>query len=89
MLLGEEYAAEKKADTFTALRPFLGFGSEPEKRYQEEAAAPRKPTGTVKSDVFHLRKRWREVIFDLVAVTIDNDSPEEIKAELSELLGCV
>ena len=48
-----------------------------------------KPLGTVKNDVFRLRKRWREIIFELVSMTIADDSPEEIKAELSELLGCV
>ena len=88
-LLGEEYNAQKKGGTFTALRPFLGFGPDPEKRYEEIATALGKPLGTVKNEVFRLRKRWREIIFDLVSMTIASESPEEIKAELAELLGCV
>ncbi len=88
-LLGAEYGAQGKADTFTALRPFLGFGPDAERRYEEVAATLARPLGTVKSDVFRLRKRWREIIFEQVSATIADDSPEEIKGELAELLGCV
>lgn len=84
-----EFTAAGKAETFKALRPFLGFGSEPEKRYEDIAAALETPIGTLKNQVFRLRERWRELLFQQVAETLDDPTPEEIKAELMELLGCV
>jgi RNA polymerase sigma-70 factor (ECF subfamily) len=89
VLLGEEFAAEGKADIFTALRPFLGFGPDPEKRYEEVAVTLGQPLGTVKNHVFRLRKRWRKIIFEQVSMTLAEATPEEIRGELSELLGCV
>ena len=47
------------------------------------------PVGTLKNQVFRLRERWRELLFAQVAATLENPTPEEIKAELSELLGAV
>ncbi|MEO6753431.1 MAG: sigma factor [Chthoniobacteraceae bacterium] len=88
-ILGEEFTAQGKAGIFTALRPFLGFGAEPERRYEEVAPALGMPLGTVKNLVFRLRKRWREIIFEEVAMTLDDATPEEIKGELAELLSCV
>ena len=88
-LLGEEQAASGKAELFAALRPFLGFSSEPEKRYDELAPALGIPIGTLKNHVFRLRTRWRDLLFEQVAATLDNPTPEEIKAELAELLGGV
>jgi RNA polymerase sigma-70 factor (ECF subfamily) len=88
-LLGNEFSAQGKKELFTALRPFLGFGPEPEKRYEEIAPALDMPLGTVKNHVFRLRQRWREIIFEEVAMTLDNATPEEIKAELAELISWV
>jgi len=82
--LRTEFEALGKSETFEALRPFLGFGADPGKRYED-----RMPMGTLKNQVFRLRERWRELIFDQVAATLDNPTPGEIKAELTELLGCV
>lgn len=88
-LLREEFAASGKAALFDALRPFLGFGPEPEKQYEELSASLGLPTGTLKNHVFRLRQRWRELIFEQVAMTLDEPTPEDIKGELSELLACV
>jgi hypothetical protein len=71
------------------LRPFLGFGSDPAQRYEEIAAAMRTPVGTLKNQVFRRRKRWRELRFEQVAMTLDDPTPEEIKGEPTELLSCV
>jgi DNA-directed RNA polymerase specialized sigma24 family protein len=87
--LREEFEATGKLETFEALRPFLGFGSDPGKRYEDIAAALRVPMGTLKNQVFRLRERWRELLFEQVAATLDKPTPEEIKGELMELLGCV
>ncbi len=88
-LLREEFAAAGKAALFDALRPFLGFGAEPEKQYEELSASLGLPMGTLKNHAFRLRQRWRELIFEQVAMTLDEPTSEDIKGELSELLACV
>lgn len=88
-LLGEEYHRQGKTEIFVALRPFLGFGPDPEKLYEEVAAQLKMPLGTLKNHVFRMRERWRELIFEQVAVTLTEATPTEIKGELAELLACV
>jgi RNA polymerase sigma-70 factor (ECF subfamily) len=88
-LLREEFTAQGKAELFAALRPFLGFGPEAGRRYEELAPALGIPIGTLKNHVFRLRQRWRELLFEQVAMTLEDPTPEEIKAELAELLGAV
>jgi DNA-directed RNA polymerase specialized sigma24 family protein len=87
--LREEFTASGKGETFKALRPFLGFGPEPEKRYEDVSRTLGVPVGTLKNQVFRLRERWRELLFDEVRATLDEPSPEEIKEELKELLASV
>jgi DNA-directed RNA polymerase specialized sigma24 family protein len=88
-LLAEEFAAQGKAELFETLRPFLGFGADPAQRYEEIAAEMGAPVGTLKNQVFRLRKRWRELLFEQVALTLEEPTPDEIRGELSELLSCV
>ncbi len=87
--LRAEWTAQEKAGLFAALRPFLGFGPEPEARYEEVCASLGMPLGTLKNHIFRLRQRWRELLFEQVSDTLDDPTEEAIKAELSELLGCV
>ena len=88
-LLGEEFTAKGKTEVFEALRPFLGFGAGPERRYEEIAATLGIAVGTLKNQVFRLRARWRELLFEQVALTLDDPTPEAIKGELMELLAYV
>lgn len=88
-LLRSEYADRGQAELFLHLRPFLGFGSDPEKHYEEIAAQLDVPVGTLKNRVFRMRERWRELLFEQVARTLDDPTPDDIKGELAELLGCV
>jgi DNA-directed RNA polymerase specialized sigma24 family protein len=88
-LLGEKYAAQGKTEVFAALRPFLGFGADPEKSYLEISATTGLTVGTLKSEVFRLRQRWRDLLMEQVGRTLDEPSPEEIKEELRALLGSV
>ncbi len=88
-LVREKYANQGKTEVFEALRPFLGFGVEPEKDYQQVATALGLAVGTVKSEVFRLRHRWRDLLFEEVGRTLDNPTPDDIKAELRELIGAV
>ena len=88
-LLGEEFTTAGKPEVFTALRPFLGFGPESEKRYDEIADTLGIAVGTLKNQVFRMRERWRELLFEQVAITLNNPTQEEIQDELKELLSCV
>lgn len=88
-LLRWEYANAGHGAQFELLRPFLGFGPDPEMRYEEIAASSGTPVATLKTRVFRLRQRWREILFEQVAATLDTPSEQEIKAELGELLTCV
>lgn len=85
--LAKEY--QNKGKLFTELRPFLGFGPEPEKSYEKISEELGIPEGTLKSQVHRLRDRWRELLFEQVGMTLDNPSTENIRSELQELLGSV
>jgi len=88
-MLAEEYGTEGKADLFAALRPFLGFGTGAMKSYEVLSPELGMPIGTLKNHVFRMRERWRALLMEQVAATLDDPTPEEIRAELSELIGCV
>ena len=85
--LRQEYEAAGKAKTFEALRPFLGFTAAPESSYEDLAATLGVPEGTLKNQVFRLRERWKKLLFELVADTLNGPTEEEIRAELQELQG--
>src|SRR4051812_2238479 len=87
--LHQEFADQGKAELFEALRLFLGFGSSAGGSYEEFSARLDMPLGTLKSHVFRLRQRWRDLLFQQVALTLHDPTPEQIKAELAELLGCI
>lgn len=87
--IAAEYAAEGKAELFAALRPFLGFGKGAAKSYEELVAELGVPIGTLKNHVFRMRERWRKLLLDQVAATLEEPTEEEVRAELSELIGCV
>jgi RNA polymerase sigma-70 factor (ECF subfamily) len=85
--LEAEYEAQDRAALFAALRPFLGFGTGAVKTYKELVAELGMPLGTLQNHVFRMRERWQELLFARVAETLDEPTPEEIRAELSELIG--
>lgn len=87
--LEREYADAGTGELFIALRPFLGFGPDPAHRYEELSKRLAMPVGTLKNRVFRMRERWRSILFEEVAATLENPTEEDIKAELAELLGCV
>ena len=88
--LGELYATEGKEALFLALRPFLGVGAVgPQPSIEALSAQLAMPAGTVKSHVSRLRERWREVLLESVAATLDEPTSDDIKGELAELLECL
>lgn len=87
--LRAQYAAEERAALFETLRPFLGFSSDGEQNYESVAAALGLKLNTVKSHIHRLREQWRDLVKQQVAATLDEPTPENIKAELAELIACV
>ncbi|MEQ1853358.1 MAG: sigma-70 family RNA polymerase sigma factor [Chthoniobacteraceae bacterium] len=87
--LEAEYAAQDKAALFEKLRPFLGFTASVEENYQATADALGMKLNTVKSHIRRLREQWRDLLMQQVAATLDDPTPETIKAELAELIACV
>lgn len=83
------YHNEGKGDLFTALSPFLGFSQSTEPNYQTTADQLGLNLNTLKSHIRRLRERWKDEVMAQVAATLDDPTPEEIKAELRELTGCV
>jgi len=88
-VLEQEYSADGKRELFAALRPCLGFTKEKTPNYADLATRLGCTESTVKSHVFRLRQRWREILFRQVSVTLDDPTSDEIKGELGELLECV
>jgi len=87
--LQAEYAAQNKGALFAKLRPFLGFTASVEENYQATATALGMKLNTVKSHIRRLREQWRDLLMQQVAATLDDPTPEAIKAELAELIACV
>lgn len=88
-VLEQEYSADGKRELFTALRPCLGFTKEKAPNYAELAERLACSEGAVKTQVFRLRQRWREILFQQVSITLDDPTSNAIKDELGELLECV
>lgn len=88
-VLEQEYSADGKRGLFAVLRPCLGFMREKAPNYAEIAIRLGCGESTVKSHVFRLRQRWREILFEQVSLTLDDPTSDEIKGELAELIGCV
>jgi RNA polymerase sigma factor (sigma-70 family) len=88
-LLRAEFQTDGKESLFDALRPSLGFGASQDESYEQIASTLGMPVGTLKSHVYRLRERWRELLFEQVAATLDHPTADEIKAELAELMECL
>jgi DNA-directed RNA polymerase specialized sigma24 family protein len=88
-LLRAEYSTPEKAEVFEALRPFLGFGADSGEGCENISARLGIPVGTLQNQVFRMRGRWRELLFEQVSLTLAEPTKENIQDELFELLGSV
>ncbi|MFN0075261.1 MAG: hypothetical protein ACKVY0_02180 [Prosthecobacter sp.] len=83
--LRADYTQRGHDDLFKALAPFITGGSD-----QTLAALALKldrPEGTLKSDISRLRTRCQNLIREQIATTLDDPTPENITAELRELMS--
>jgi RNA polymerase sigma-70 factor (ECF subfamily) len=83
--LQDLYERRREGALFSVLSHYIDPRSQPP--ISELAAKLARPEGTIKSDVSRLRGRWRDIIRDHIAATLDHPSPEEVDAELKELMG--
>ncbi|MBK8038458.1 MAG: RNA polymerase subunit sigma-24 [Verrucomicrobiaceae bacterium] len=83
--LREDYAKRGQAALFAALAPFItGKG---DASLAELSSKLDRPEGTLKSDISRLRARCQNLIREQVAATLDDPTPENITAELKELMS--
>ncbi len=88
-ILEQEYSTDGKRELFSALRPSLGFSKDKAPNYADLAARLGSTETAMRTQVFRLRQRWREILFQQVSLTLDDPTSDEIKGELAELLECV
>lgn len=83
-----ERAAAGHGAEVAVLRPFLSLtvsGS----TYEETARQLGWTLNAVRVAVFRLRARYRELLLDLVAATLDDENPSTVEAEMRELLAAL
>lgn len=83
--LGTDYTERGQGELFTALAPYItGHGSA---SLAELSAHLGRPEGTLKSDISRLRTRCQALIREQVAATLDDPTPENVTAELRDLMA--
>ena len=84
--LGQEYELKGKADFFNACRPLLGIGAEGNEDYARIARALGMKEGALRVATSRLRLRFREVLFAVIAATLDQPSDNDVRAEIGVLM---
>jgi RNA polymerase sigma factor (sigma-70 family) len=80
------YTGEGKGAVFAVLKEVLGQkGGGP--RYQDLAAQLGMSEGAIKVAVHRLRKRYRRLLKEEIARTLDDESPEAVEEEIRFLFG--
>ena len=80
------YLAEGKPEVFAALRDVIG-GRRGDADYVELADGLGMTEGATRVAVHRLRKRYRRLLKEEIALTLDDDSPEAVEEEIRYLFG--
>lgn len=80
------YSGEGKGEVFAALKGVLGRGGGGP-RYQDLAAELRMSEGAIKVAVHRLRKRYRRLMKEEIAITLGDESEEAVEEEIRYLFG--
>lgn len=83
--LHDDYARRGNGALFNELAPYITGNAEGSLAGLSSRLG--RPEGTLKSDISRLRARCQQLIREQVATTLDNPTPEEVTAELRELMG--
>jgi RNA polymerase sigma-70 factor (ECF subfamily) len=84
--LRQEHEQAGKLKLFDELKPFLA-GDGPAVRYAQAAEALRLSSGAVKVAVHRLRRRYRELVHEEIARTVDD--PALVEAEIRDLFAAL
>lgn len=84
--LEAEYSQGGKTSLFAACRPFLSVEADGNDDYACIAQQLGMKEGAVRVTVHRLRQRFREVIFAVVAETLDTPSEANVRAEIGMLM---
>jgi RNA polymerase sigma-70 factor (ECF subfamily) len=84
--LRQEHEQAGKRELFELLKPFLA-GDGPALRYSQTAEQLRMSTGAVKVAVHRLRGRYRELVHEEIARTVDD--PALVEAEIRNLFSAL
>ena len=87
--LEAERAAAGHGAEVAVLRPFLSLTVSGAATYGEAAKQLGWTPNAVRVAVFRLRARYRELLLDLVAATLDDENPSTIEAEMRDLLAAL
>jgi RNA polymerase sigma-70 factor (ECF subfamily) len=87
-LEAERTAAGHGAEV-AVLRPFLSLTVAGAATYEEAAEKLGWTPNAVRVAVFRLRARYRELLLDRVAATLDDENPSTVEAEMRELLAAL
>ncbi len=71
------------------LRPFLSLTVSGAATYDEAAKQLGWTPNAARVAVFRLRARYRELLLDLVAATLDDENPSTVEAEMREVLAAL
>ena len=83
--LKQDYTKRGQADLFATLAPFIT--AQRAEGLAALAAKLGRPEGTLKSDLSRMRARCQNLIREQIATTLDVPTPQNIDAELKELMG--
>ena len=81
------YTGEGKAEVFAALKGVLGHLDRSGPSHQELAAQLGMSEGAVRVAVHRLRKRYRRILKEEIAQTLDDESEEAVEDELRYIFG--
>jgi RNA polymerase sigma-70 factor (ECF subfamily) len=84
--LRQEHARAGKLKLFEQLKPFLA-GDGPALRYAQAADALHLSSGAIKVAVHRLRRRYRELVHEEIARTVDD--PSLVEAEIRDLFAAL
>ena len=88
-LLESERASAGHGAEVEVLRPFLSLTVSGAATYADAATRLGWTVNAARVAVFRLRTRYREVLLDLVAATLHDETPAAVDAEMRELLAAL
>ena len=88
-LLEAERAAAGHGAEVAVLRPFLSLTVSGAATYEEAAKQLGWTVNATRVAVFRLRARYRELLLDLVASTLDHENLSTVEAEMREVLAAL